>query len=552
MKNNLSKLDSSKICVGIDLGTTNTTVAYMAPEQSGPVDCKIRQKGHGTTRTDEILPSVLYRKADGSEVVGNEAEDLKENSFLNSQEDVRYLENTKRYMGTRSTFTIDDRVYTPIDVATAILEHVKKYSIINRIKGDYYTIITVPAKFGNDQRSATLEAARRAGFENVELYDEPKAAILSFLHADSLRLDNKLLDLSSKKRILVIDIGGGTCDICVEDVEKQGDQYIFSHKAVGREDLGGVDFDTRIGDELAKKYLQGATLSASEVASLRSTGQKIKERISQDIDYFICDEYDGDESELYKKADWHDILDDEGIECSLAKEINGKSVTFSMGAREFCNVIDPLIYQLTEDVAVNKDERRHNKNMESLINETLNESDINVDSIDIIFLTGGMAKCFPLRAALYELYKKPIISPEDPFYAVSRGASLVNRYKTIDESSPDIMPNAIMMDMDNGRLETLVEIGEQVPVQRTVDRVFETVSRMGVVIRLFEGKNEFDSQLRRINNLYIIKFDEPQPIGRAFKIDYAVDRTKRIKFTITFLDNDDKYEISGQIREDNE
>ena len=219
-----------------------------------------------------------------------------------------------------------------------------------------------------------------------------------------------------------------------------------------------------------------------------------------------------------------------------------------MDVREFVNAINPLIYN-DDSSATNKDEADLAKNMESLIDSTLSDYNIDVDSIDILFLTGGMAKCFPLRAALFELYGKKIISPSQPFLAVSRGAALVNKYKTIDETSKDIMPNAVMIEMSNGRLKTLVEMGAQVPVTNTVPETFKTVSRNGVVIRLFEGKNEFDSQLRRINNLYVIKFPEPQKPGREFKIKYSVDRTKRISFTITFIDTGEEHVINGQIRE---
>ena len=84
-----------------------------------------------------------------------------------------------------------------------------------------------------------------------------KAAILGFLHDQSQARENKVLDITTKKRIMVIDIGGGTCDISVEDVEERDGQYVFAHLAVGRENLGGVDFDKRIADDLTRKYLKG-------------------------------------------------------------------------------------------------------------------------------------------------------------------------------------------------------------------------------------------------------------------------------------------------------
>ena len=546
------KMDETKICIGIDLGTTNTSAAYSTLSVDGQisvVDLEIRQKGRGSQRTFDTLPSIMYVKEDGEAVVGREAIALKEQSSIDNNKEVRYLENVKRYMGTQQKFLLDDKTYTPIDVATEVLKHVRNYSQIKTMKSDYYTIITVPANFNTDQRTDTMEAARRAGFENIELYDEPKAAILSFLHEESQKRENKQLDVSSKKRILVIDIGGGTCDISVEDVVEKDGQYVFAHMAVGRENLGGVDFDRRIGDELAKNNLKGINLSDSEVAALRDMGQKIKENLSDNIEDFIWDNYDGDKAALYEQPDWLDIIEEENFECSQMREIGNQQISFTMNIQELVNAINPLIYQIEDLPAANKDQREHNKNMETLINTTLSDHDIDVDSIDVIFLTGGMAKCLPLRAALYELYQKPIISPSEPFLAVSRGAALVNKYRSIDETSKDLMPNAVMMEMEDGSLRTLIKMGEAVPVSKTVDYTFKTVSRKGVAIRLFEGKNEFDSQLRKINNLYRIAFEENHMPGREFKIAYQVDKTKRINFIITFLDNGDTYNIDGQIRE---
>jgi molecular chaperone DnaK len=546
------KMDETKICIGIDLGTTNTSAAYSTLSVDGQIsvdDLEIRQKGKGSQRTFDTLPSIMYVKDNGDLVVGREAQDLKENSIMSSSDEIRYLENVKRYMGTQQKFSLDDKNFTPIDVATEILKHVRNYSQIKTMKSDYYTIITVPANFNTDQRTDTMEAARRAGFENVELYDEPKAAILSFLHEESQKRENKELDVSTKKRILVIDIGGGTCDISVEDVVEKEGQYVFAHMAVGRENLGGVDFDRRIGDELAKSKLKGIKLNDAEIASLRDMGQKIKEALSDNIEDFVWDNYDGDKAALYEQPDWLDIIEEEDFECSQMREINHQQFTFTMNIRELVNAINPLIYQIEDNPAANKQQREHNKNMEALINSTLADHDIDVESIDVIFLTGGMAKCLPLRAALYELYQKPIVSPSEPFLAVSRGAALVNKYRSIDETSKDLMPNAVMMEMEDGSLKTLIEMGEPVPVAKTVDYTFKTVSGNGVAIRLFEGKNEFDSSLRKINNLYRITFDEAQFPGREFKIDYKVDKTKRINFTITFLDNGDTYNIDGQIRE---
>ena len=552
IKDNNNAMDPTKLCVGIDLGTTNTSVSYSRMEMSGIVhsdDLQIRQKERGVQKTSETMPSILYRKTNGETVVGKEAQELKENSIRSVDAEIRYLENTKRYMGTDTTYKIDEHIYTPIEVATYILEHIKNYTDIKKWQGDYYTIITVPANFNTDQREDTLEAARKAGFKNVDLYDEPKAAILGFLHDQSQARENKVLDITTKKRIMVIDIGGGTCDISVEDVEERDGQYVFAHLAVGRENLGGVDFDKRIADDLTRKYLKGVKLTDAELASLRDMGQKIKENLSNQILSSCWDNYDEEySSKLYDDPNWLDILEESLNEVQNSREIGGETIHFKMGIRELVNAINPLIYQ-GDAVVTNKDERERNKNMESLIENTLRDHDIDIDSIDYIFLTGGMAICFPLRAALNDIYGKPIISPKNPLLAVSHGAALINKYKSIDETSRDLMPNAIMIEMNNGRLKPLVKMGEEVPVTKDVEEVFKTTSRKGVVIRLYEGKNEFDCQLRRINNEYVIKTPELPPVGREFRIRYTVDKTKRLKLVIIFSDTLEEFEITGQIKE---
>ena len=185
--------------------------------------------------------------------------------------------------------------------------------------------------------------------------------------------------------------------------------------------------------------------------------------------------------------------------------------------------------------------------MQELLLNTLEENDIPADSIDVIFLTGGMSKCFVLKAALYELLEKPIIVPTDPMLAVSRGAALMNKYDQEDIVSHDIMPRSILIETNSGHLKKLISMGERVPVTKEVDEIFTTTSRTGVIIRLFEGKDQYDNQLRKLNSVYKLTF-EPQEVGKEFKIEYTIDKTKRIKFTLNFIEDGKTYEIEAQVK----
>ena len=544
-----NQIDKNRMCIGIDLGTTNTTVCVSSVDTNGVIlleDCEIRQRSEQNERNQDRLPSIMYVKNDGKEVVGHEARELKKASITSVETEARYIENSKRFIGTTRTWEIGGKTYSPIDVAAKILTHAKKFSKIRDLIADSDVYITIPANFDTDQINNTLEAAKRAGFTNVQLRPEPKAAILSFLHEEMGKREHKLLDITSKKRILVIDIGGGTCDVCVEDVwMKPNGSCAFEHKAVGRDNIGGIDFDVRIADYLAAKYCD-FELTKSDRAILVESAQTIKEMLSSRIDYFIEDDYDSDYEAVYSATDWQEKIAD-ADEVSLTQTLSGGRINFKMSVEEFCNAIVPLVQNKDSIKTVNKDERDAHKNMQDLLRNTLEENDISAESIDVIFLTGGMSKCFVLKAALYELLKKPIIVPSDPMLAVSRGAALMNKYDQEDIVSHDIMPRSILIETNSGHLKKLVSMGERVPVTKTVDEVFTTTSRTGVIIRLFEGKDEYDNQLRKLNSVYKLTY-EPQEVGKEFKIEYTIDKTKRIKFTLHFLESGATYEIEAQVK----
>ena len=546
MTNQTSK---NRMCIGIDLGTTNTTVCVSRVDTNGVIlleDCEIRQRSEQNERNQDRLPSIMYVKQDGRVVVGHEAKELKKASILSSEAVARYIENSKRFIGTTRTWEIESKTYSPIDVAAYILTHARKFSKIRDLISDSDVYITIPANFDTDQINNTLEAAKRAGFENVQLRPEPKAAILSFLHEEMGKREHKLLDISTKKRILFIDIGGGTCDVCIEDVwQKPNGSCAFEHKAVGRDNIGGVDFDIRIADYLAAKYCD-FELTKSDKAILIESAQTIKEMLSSRITYFIEDEYDADFESVYSSSDWQEKIAD-AEEVVLTQTLSGGKINFRVSVEELCNVIVPLVKNENGAKTTNKDERDAKKNMQDLLQTTLDENDIPLDSIDVVFLTGGMSKCFVLKAALYDLIKKSIIVPSDPMLAVSRGAALMNKYDQEDIVSHDIMPRSILIETNSGHLKKLVSMGERVPVTKTVDEIFTTTSRTGVIIRLFEGKDEFDNQLRKLNSVYKVTF-EPQEIGKEFKIEYTIDKTKRIKFTLHFIEDGTKYEIEAQVK----
>jgi len=552
MIDNNVAMDPTRKCIGIDLGTTNTAVAISRVDINGQIileDQEIGQKGDNSIRKREVLPSIVYFKENGRIAVGAEAEELK-NEISSKDETIRYVENSKRDIGKQRVYTIDDKKYSPTDIAQIILQYAVSHSRAKQVLSDAYVCVTVPANFDTDQIEATATAAKKAGLGKVRLFPEPKAAILSYVHSEmSKRDEDKCLNLKEKKRILVIDIGGGTCDICIEDVLWKNNSLKFDSIGVpNRENIGGVDFDIRIAEYLKNKYLNDVDLTHQDHIELMKAARAAKEKLSANISWYIEEENYSSKAEVYENSNWIDEISS-ADDWKLNTTVNGETIRFYLTVNEFINIIKPLV-KSSGLKALNKDEKEKNKNVEELIISMLQESNIDSSSIDYVFLTGGMAKCFPVEAMLYELLKRPIIVPDEPYLAVSRGAALLNKYPELEEESNDKMSRSIMMEMADGSLLTLIKAGEAVPVAKKVDYTFKTKSQNGVEIRLFEGKNEYDWQLRKLNHVYTIKFRTPKAVGRPFTVFYDINKSKQIKFEIVFQDNNEKYTIESAIMEE--
>lgn len=211
--------------VGIDLGTTNSVVAFL--EGGEP---KVIPNAEG----DRLTPSVVAFTKDGERLVGKVA---KRQAVTNSG---RTIISIKRHMGTTYKAQIDDKEYTPQEISAMILKKLKKDA--EAYLGDPVTkaVITVPAYFTDAQRQATKDAGAIAGLEVLRIINEPTAAALAYG-----------MDKEEEQTIMVYDLGGGTFDVSVLAVDKNTFEVIAT---AGNNRLGGDDFDQRIVDHVAEQF----------------------------------------------------------------------------------------------------------------------------------------------------------------------------------------------------------------------------------------------------------------------------------------------------------
>ncbi|MCI0441057.1 MAG: Hsp70 family protein, partial [Chloroflexi bacterium] len=217
----------SGVVVGIDLGTTNSAIAFV-PE-SGRPEIIPSAEGH------RLVPSVIYFGPSGP-VVGEHAK-----SWQAAGE-----ENTaaffKRYMGDSSyALTFGEKTYDAVALSSLVLEKLKKDAEARLGQEVNEAVITVPAYFNHLQRESTVEAARRCGLRVSRLINEPTAAALSYGVSQNV----------GDGKYLVYDLGGGTFDVTI--LEVGGDEFTVLSTG-GDSRLGGKDWDDRVLQFLASRF----------------------------------------------------------------------------------------------------------------------------------------------------------------------------------------------------------------------------------------------------------------------------------------------------------
>ena len=211
--------------IGIDLGTTNSEVAFV--EAGKPT---IIKSAEGQT----YFPSVVAFTKDGEMLVGETA---KRQAVTNTQGTVLRI---KRKMGTNEKIKIRGKEYTPEQISSFILQKIKKDAedfLGEKIKD---AVITVPAYFNDDQRQATKDAGKIAGLNVKRIINEPTAASLAYG-----------LDKEGEHRIAVYDFGGGTFDITLMDVGEGVFEVLSTN---GDTKLGGSDMDQVLVDYITEEF----------------------------------------------------------------------------------------------------------------------------------------------------------------------------------------------------------------------------------------------------------------------------------------------------------
>ncbi len=272
--------------VGIDLGTTNSAVAYIDAREAAeadfppihvlPIEQQLDVNRTGTLRT---LPSFLYLS--DPPVVGAYARDQgalvptktvhSAKSWLSNSE----ADRTAKILPWDSTE--DGRVLSPVEASTRYIAHLNDAwrKVKSSTLAEQDVVLTVPASFDEEARELTVQAARDAGIEKLTLLEEPAAAFYAWISGHLARSNKELFD---GQTVLVCDVGGGTSDFTLVRVDREGDRVQFTRTTVGRHLLlGGDNLDLTIS-WLAESKL-AKTLSLRQRSALRRQCSAAKETL---------------------------------------------------------------------------------------------------------------------------------------------------------------------------------------------------------------------------------------------------------------------------------
>ncbi len=240
--------------IGIDLGTTNSEVAFIF---NGEIEVI-------TDNDNGIVPSCVGLNESGNVIVGTEAF----NQALVSPE--KTILSVKRLMGAEQQIKLGEELFTPQEISAFILKGLKERAEKRLQQTVSKAVITVPAYFTDAQRQATREAGEIAGLQVVRIINEPTAASLAYERVNP-----------ETRRILVYDLGGGTFDVSIVKVE-QGVVEVLS--STGDNHLGGDDFDWKIVDHLAGEIQTQHKISVKDdpmiMARLKRAAEKAKIELS--------------------------------------------------------------------------------------------------------------------------------------------------------------------------------------------------------------------------------------------------------------------------------
>lgn len=439
-----------KKIIGIDLGTTNSVVAFMEGGQA-----KIIPNAEGANTT----PSMVAFTKDGKRLVGTvakrQAVTNPENTIFSAKRFIGHQYSEVQNEAERMPYTVQktangecsikvaDKNYAPQEISAAVLSHLKQ--VAEEYLGSKVTeaVITVPAYFNDQQRQATKDAGKIAGLEVKRIINEPTAAALAYG-----------FDKNKSGKIAVFDFGGGTFDVSILEV---GDGVTEVKSTHGDTHLGGDDIDNRILDYLVDEFKKehGVDLKSDKMAlqRLKEAAEKAKKELS-----------------------------------SVAQtDINLPYITADASGPKHLNAV--ISRAKMENLCADIFER-----LAAPCKQALSDAQLSASEIDQVVLVGGSTRIPKVQELVKEIFGKEPNKSVNPDEVVAAGAAIqggVLAGEVTDVLLLDVTPLSLGIETMGGIATKLIERNTTIPTKKS--QVFSTAedNQTAVDIRVVQGEREF-------------------------------------------------------------
>ncbi|MHB8207518.1 Fe-S protein assembly chaperone HscA [Mucilaginibacter sp.] len=443
-------LQKEEIIVGIDLGTTNSLVAFINPDKQPQV---INDLGKGV-----LVPSIVHFSETGDITVGNEAKEYLTTDPHNTIFSVKRLlgrsyKDIENYQDFFSYKVIDDnteslvkikvgdKFYTPIELSGLILKELKaraEHALktpVNR------AVITVPAYFNDSQRQATRDAGKLAGLDVLRIVNEPTAASLAYGIG---------LNPEETKTIAVYDLGGGTFDVSILQIQNGIFEVLATN---GDTFLGGDDFDRAIVDY----WIEKNQLNKTEIVKNHELAQQLRLK-----------------AEETKKAFAHQNLVNDKIGdiwCTLDKQT-------------FESLILPKVQQTIQ-----------------ACKNALKDAGLTVDKIDEVVMVGGSTRTSLVKKMVTEFFSRPVHSEVNPDEVVALGAAIQADILAGNRSDIlllDVTPLSLGIETMGGLMDVIIPRNSKVPTKAGRQYTTSIDGQVNMKIAVYQGERDLISENRKL------------------------------------------------------
>jgi len=461
---NVEKAPESDVIVGIDLGTTNSLVAYM---REGEAVAVADDSGKNT-----LVPSVVHFTDNEQIIVGTEAKKYLLTEPQNTIYSVKRLMGksykdvaaAEQYLGyevidedtdSLVKIRVRDRFYSPVELSAKILAELKKR--IEATLGQPITkaVITVPAYFNDAQRQATRDAGKLAGLDVLRIVNEPTAASLAYGIG---------LSQDESKTIAVYDLGGGTFDISILQIQGGIFEVLSTN---GDTFLGGDDFDRAIIDFwLKENNIDPQILTEDKTLSqeLRIAAEQAKKTLSAD------NQYTG------RVGEWS---------CEITKT-------------QFESLISPLI----------------NKTLNSC-KQALSDAKLTAENIDSAIMVGGSTRVPLVKKTVSEFFNQTVNDTLNPDEVVALGAAIqadILAGNNKDLLLIDITPLSLGIETMGGLMDTIIPRNTKVPAKAGRQYTTSVDGQKNLQVAVYQGERDLVSDNRKLGE-FILRGIPPMPAG---------------------------------------